>query len=239
MLTSLEDVVRRLIEGYDPDRIILFGSRARDAARPDSDIDLLIVKDTDAPPRERRMTVERLLSDRAIGLDLLVLTPREVRDLYATGAPLIEEIMESGRVLYMRRATEAWLRDAQDELDTAVVLEEHGRYRGACLHAQQCVEKALKAWLLERGKRLPRTHDVVELLNAVLAEGSRPDLAMEDAVFLNSLYRGRYPTEEGLLPHGEPDRQDAARAVRVAAAVLAGVRAEIETAGRRRGDDTA
>jgi hypothetical protein len=55
---------------------------------------------------------------------------------------------------------------------------------------------------------------------------------MEDAVFLNSLYRGRYPTEEGLLPHGEPDRQDAARAVRVAAAVLAGVRAEIETAGR-------
>ncbi len=110
MLTSLEDVVRRLIEGYDPDRIILFGSRARDAARPDSDIDLLIVKDTDAPPRERRMTVERLLSDRAIGLDLLVLTPREVRDLYAIGAPLIEEIMESGRVLYMRRATGAWLR---------------------------------------------------------------------------------------------------------------------------------
>lgn len=79
MLTSLEDVIRRLIEGYDPDRIILFGSRARDAARPDSDIDLLIVKDTDAPPRERRMTVERLLSDRAIGLDLLVLTPRAGR----------------------------------------------------------------------------------------------------------------------------------------------------------------
>jgi hypothetical protein len=39
---------------------------------------------------------------------------------------------------------------------------------------------------------------------------------MEDAVYLNSIYKGRYPTEEGLLPHGEPSRVDAERAVLLA-----------------------
>jgi hypothetical protein len=39
-------------------------------------------------------------------------------------------------------------------------------------------------------------------------------------VFLNSIYRGRYPTEEGLLPRGEPTQADARRAVAAADAVV-------------------
>ena len=39
----LDEIVRRLVDAVDPDRIVLFGSRARDDARPDSDYDLLIV----------------------------------------------------------------------------------------------------------------------------------------------------------------------------------------------------
>ena len=42
------------------------------------------------------------------------------------------------------------------------------------------------------------------------------DLEVEDAVFLNSIYKGRYPSEEGLLPYGEPTEQDARRAVSAA-----------------------
>jgi uncharacterized protein len=45
MLTSLEQVIHRIVTGYDPDRIILFGSHAAGGAHEDSDIDLLIVKD--------------------------------------------------------------------------------------------------------------------------------------------------------------------------------------------------
>ena len=45
----LNEVVHRLVEAVDPDRIVLFGSRARGDAHPDSDIDLLIIKDTDHP----------------------------------------------------------------------------------------------------------------------------------------------------------------------------------------------
>ena len=45
MLTTLDQIVERLVQGYDPDRIILFGSHAIGTSREDSDIDLLVVKD--------------------------------------------------------------------------------------------------------------------------------------------------------------------------------------------------
>jgi HEPN domain-containing protein/predicted nucleotidyltransferase len=223
MLATLDAIVDRIVTGYAPERIIVFGSHASGEAREGSDVDLLIVKETNQRPLERRLAVERLLADRGVPLDLFVYTPAEVRRLYAAGSPLIEEIVENGRVLYMRKATEAWLTEARDEMESASILLEHGKYRGACLHSQQCVEEALKALILERGKRPMRTHDVVELLNTARADGWQIELTMDDAVYLNSIYRGRYPTEEGLLPHGEPSDEDAGRAVRVAARSLGNI----------------
>lgn len=78
----------------------------------------------------------------------------------------------------------------------------------------------LKALVLEKGGRPARTHDIVELRNAAGAEHWTVPLEMEDAVFLNSIDRGRYPTEEGLLPHGEPSEEDARRAVGAATAIV-------------------
>jgi len=176
MLNTIDDVVRRLVEGYDPDRIILFGSHTMGRAREGSDVDLLIVKETDKRPIDRRIEVESLLCDRQIPLDLLVYTPRELRDLYMMGSPFVEEVVESGRVLYMRKATGAWLAEARGELEMAAILLDHGKYRGACFHSQQCVEKGLKALILEKGRPLARTHDIVELRNLVTSDEntSRP-----------------------------------------------------------------
>lgn len=231
MLSTLEAVVERLVEAYDPDRIILFGSTATGDTSRDSDIDLLIVKETDRRPIDRRIEVERLLADRAMPIDLLVYTPRELRQLYAAGSPFVEDVVAHGRVLYMRKATAAWVREAEDELETASLLLGHGKYRAACFHSQQCVEKALKALLLERGQRPPRSHDVVDLVNTIAVAGWTAGLTMDEAVFLNSIYRGRYPTEEGLLPHGEPDQDEARRAVRAAEVVLKSVRTSLEESG--------
>jgi len=219
-LTKLEEVVARLIDGYEPERIILFGSSATRGVREGSDIDLLIVKNTPARHIERHMEVERLLADRRVPLDLLVYTPREVWDLYAAGSPFIEEVLETGRVLYMRKATAAWLADAHEEWEAASILVEHRKYRAVCFHCQQSVEKTLKALILERGNRPSHTHDIVELLNAATADGWAVGLAMDEAVFLNSIYRARYPTERGLLPLGEPGEADARRALVAAGTVL-------------------
>jgi len=233
MLTTLDSIVQRLISAYDPERIILFGSHATGGVREGSDIDLLIVKETDLRPIDRRIEVERLLSNRQVPLDLLVYTPQELRGLYAAGSPFIEEVIETGRVLYMRKTTAVWLAEAREELESASILYDHQKYRGVCFHSQQCVEKGLKALFLEKGKRPARTHDIVELLNVVTVDGWAVGLLMDDAVFLNSVYRGRYPTEEGLLPHGEPTGEDARRALKAAETVMKRVRALLgETAGQ-------
>jgi HEPN domain-containing protein/predicted nucleotidyltransferase len=212
MLTTLDTIVRRIIDGYNPDRIILFGSRATGEGSEDSDLDLLVVKETQERPLDRRIQVERLLADRGLPLDVLVYTPGELRNLFAAGSPFVEEVIETGRVLYMRNATAVWLAEAREELEVARILLDHGKYRGACLHSQQCVEKGLKSLVLEKGRRPARTHDIVELLNQAVVEGYAVGLLMDDAILLNSVYRGRYPTEDGLLPHGEPTREDAMRA---------------------------
>jgi HEPN domain-containing protein/predicted nucleotidyltransferase len=213
MIKELNDIGRRLIQEYDPEKIILFGSRAEGRDREDSDIDLVIVKETDKRPLDRRIEVETLLADRAVPIDLIVYTPDEIRRLYSIGSPFVEEIVEKGRLLYMRKATSAWMREAEEELESANVLYEHERYKSACYHSQQAVEKGLKAVMIEKGKRPERTHDVVELYNAVTALGVDSGLSVDDAVYLNSIYKGRYPTEEGLLPHGEPSRADTEQAV--------------------------
>ena len=220
MLKNLNAISKRLVKKYNPDRIILFGSRAKGNSDKGSDIDLVIVKETKEPPLDRHIEVETLLADRAVPIDILVYTPDEIRHLYSIGSPFVEELMEKGRLLYMRKATSAWVREAEEELESARVLYEHGRYKSACYHSQQSVEKALKAMIIENGMRPERSHDIIELHNALKRIGYDSGLSMEDAVYLNSVYKGRYPTEEGLLPLGEPSRGDAERAVLAAESII-------------------
>jgi uncharacterized protein len=220
MLRTVKDITERLIEYYEPDRIILYGSYGTRKERKNSDIDLLIIKKTEKYLIERRIEAERILSDRLMPIDITIYTPEEVRYLFSIGSPFIEEIMEKGRLLYMRKVTSSWIKDVEEELDSAVILYEHGKYRGACYHSQQCVEKGLKTLILERGEKPERVHDIIELHNIVKKMGWEIDLTIDDAVYLNSIYKGRYPTEEGLLPHGEPSKEDAEKAIAVSRVVV-------------------
>jgi len=60
-----------------------------------------------------------------------------------------------------------------------------------------------------------RTHNIVDLANVVRRIGYELPFEMEDAVFLNSVYRARYPVAMGLLPAGEPSKEDAVRALNI------------------------
>ena len=46
------------------------------------------------------------------------------------------------------------------------------------------------------------------------------DITIDDAVYLNSIYKGRYPTEEGLLPHGDPSKEDTEKAIAVSRVIV-------------------
>jgi predicted nucleotidyltransferase len=82
--------------------VILFGSYAYGNPRPDSDIDLLIIKDTSERFIDRWVTVRKILSDptRKVPLETLVLTPQELSERLAIGDQYLAEIMEKGEVLY-------------------------------------------------------------------------------------------------------------------------------------------
>jgi HEPN domain-containing protein len=116
----------------------------------------------------------------------------------------------------MRKEAEAWLTIAGEELQSAEYLLEKRLFRMVCYHAQQCVEKALKALLAEREIETPRTHNILDLNDAVKKLRYETRLADEDAVFLTSVYRARYPSGLGLLPSGEPTEQDAQKSLLLA-----------------------
>jgi uncharacterized protein len=208
------------VKTLDPRSVILFGSRARGKADDASDVDLLIVRDTEERPIDRRIAAEKAVVDRGLTLDLFVYTPAEMRYLHGIGSPFIEEILAEGRVLYWRKATEQWLRDCEEEISSAEILLAHGKYRGACFHGRQCVEKCLKTLIIEKGAKPEKTHDIVGLLSHAERLGWKVGLAIDEAVFLNSVYKGLYPSEGGLLPHGEPSGEDAGCAVKTASHVM-------------------
>lgn len=95
-------MVRKLVQEYRPERVVLFGSYAYGRPDEDSDIDLLIIKDTTERFMKRMLTVRRILTDpkRTIALEPIVLTPQEVSRQLAKGDQFIAEIIEKGKVLY-------------------------------------------------------------------------------------------------------------------------------------------
>ncbi len=95
-------MVERLKRVYQPNKIVLFGSYAYGQPDRDSDIDLLIIKDTPDRPIDRRVAVSRIVSDpkRLVPFEPLVLTPQELRERLAAGDLFLEEILTKGEVLY-------------------------------------------------------------------------------------------------------------------------------------------
>lgn len=73
----VEKVVNRISEFVHPQRIILFGSRARGDMHPDSDIDLLIIYKGPIPKRDLKLQIRDLFADQDFSMDLFVLTPEE------------------------------------------------------------------------------------------------------------------------------------------------------------------
>ena len=99
---QLRKAVARIVAHLDPEKVILFGSHAYGTPGQDSDVDLLVVMETDKRPAERIVTVSRLLSPRPFPVDIIVRTPDEMeRDLKRTD-PFIHEVVEKGQILYDR-----------------------------------------------------------------------------------------------------------------------------------------
>ena len=99
---AIQAMVERLVDHFDPDQIILFGSQARGTAMPGSDVDLLVIMPVIGSKREKRVEMRVALHDIAVPKDILLATPEEVlrdKDLVGT---IIRPALLEGRVLYAR-----------------------------------------------------------------------------------------------------------------------------------------
>ena len=98
----LAEIVHRVVAALHPERVILFGSYAYGTPSVHSDVDLLVILETDARPVDRYLAVSRLIRPRPFPLDILVKTPDEITQALAKGDNFIREIVTQGRVLYAR-----------------------------------------------------------------------------------------------------------------------------------------
>jgi predicted nucleotidyltransferase len=97
---QLQEVVRRIRRAFDPQRILLFGSHAYGKPMADSDVDLLVVMESNERPATRSAAVAKMLLDIPFPMDILVRTPDEIRHRLEIGDYFIREILERGEVLY-------------------------------------------------------------------------------------------------------------------------------------------
>ncbi len=99
---TLAEMIRRILAAGEPQKIVLFGSRARGDARPDSDYDLLLVEPSVLPRHKRAARYRRALTGLSGAKDILVWTPEEVAQWRDVPNAFITTAVQEGVVLYER-----------------------------------------------------------------------------------------------------------------------------------------
>ncbi|MFQ5640608.1 MAG: nucleotidyltransferase domain-containing protein [bacterium] len=96
---AILDVLEQIKTKFRPQKIILFGSYAYGNPRPESDVDLMVVMETELKQSEQALEILRKLDFR-FGMDLIVRTPRVLKQSIEWGDFFLQDVVEKGIVLY-------------------------------------------------------------------------------------------------------------------------------------------
>ena len=95
-------MVRRIVERFRPDRVILFGSHARGTAGPDSDVDLLVVMPFVGSKRGKQLEVRLALHDFKVSKDVIITTPEDFEWRKEIPGTVERPAAREGKVMYDR-----------------------------------------------------------------------------------------------------------------------------------------
>ena len=220
---TCDDIVRE----FAPLQVILFGSYAYGTPTEDSDVDLLVVMDIPKSEFTRKAIEIRQRISYRFALDLWVRSPEEIAYRVSYNDWFLREITEKGELLHgsrghytiedslgapsrvkkekdcMNPLTLEWIEKAEGDYRTAKWLQQAPDpvHDSICFHAQQCIEKYLKAWLQEANIHAPRTHNLEELLVLITPtlpawSDWQPDLKIIGAYAVDPRYPGDSRTAE-------------------------------------------
>ena len=244
---TCDDIVRK----FAPLQVILFGSYAYGAPTEDSDVDLLVVMDIPKSEfLSKAIEIRQHISYR-FGLDLLIRSPEEIAYRVSYNDWFLREIAEKGEILHgsdaacnvknlqfphygtnlaekekdcLNPLTLEWVEKAEEDYNAAKWLQQapNPLHNSICFHAQQCIEKYLKAWLQEANIQAPRTHNLEELLDLIVVtlpewQYWQPDFKIIMAYAVDPRYPGDSRTAE-----------DTHHAMHICDAVRQAVRTQLE-----------
>ena len=193
----LDRMIRTIVDEVDPEQVILFGSRARGDARPDSDVDLLVVESEPFGAGRSRhaetVRLNRALVATPVARDILVYSRDDIEQWRGSLNHVAARALREGRVLYARdwgvpspSSRPCSVREGdepQPDVEQARLLL--GMAEGDIqmlrvarnsaevsdepfgFHVQQAAEKCFKAWIALLGEEYPLTHDLGELIDRI------------------------------------------------------------------------
>jgi HEPN domain-containing protein/predicted nucleotidyltransferase len=172
---TIARIVRRIVERFEPEKIILYGSHARGEAGRRSDVDLLVLFSHVANARQRVSELYEAVSGSGLPKDIVVSTVSQFeryKDVPNTiYSPAAEEGKSSMSVTprvrpEVEEIIRRWVCKADRDIEAVRRLLESGNgcpYDVACYHCEQAAERYLKALLTFYGIQAPRTHDIGHL----------------------------------------------------------------------------
>ncbi len=98
--TYLKIVVEKITNNFNPEKIILFGSYAYGRPTIDSDIDLMVVMETDEMPNKRAVPIRKILKGIGLPKDIIVKTPEEFERFKDIVGTIVYPAAHKGKVLY-------------------------------------------------------------------------------------------------------------------------------------------
>jgi HEPN domain-containing protein len=236
------DLLDPVVAYFKPQRVILFGSRARGEATRDSDIDLLVVVDDDTPDEKLTWQAGYEAHRSRHDADVFPMRAESFELDRAVANTLAAEADADGIVVYgspkgwpMKRAdprarweaVEGWLDAADADRKAAEICIPAGASLAGVVafHCQQAVEKLLKGFLTLAGKRGGKTHSLTRLGTAAAA--SFPEitgLVAAAKAWSNWAFEFCYPGDRGGRKP-PPDEEELRRALDVIDALAARLRA--------------
>ncbi len=99
---KISEIVNKIVSGYNPEKIILFGSYATENPGENSDLDLLVIKETDLPRPLRAVQVRKMIYGSMVPIDLIVYTPKEIEESKDNKFSFVYEVLNTGKTLYER-----------------------------------------------------------------------------------------------------------------------------------------